>query len=135
MRDESTSGKSEAAAAAKSVAAEGRAAPAQAALVVSLNDLAMTVETLTSSHIRDLIRAQAGALDKIAACGCDGGRCGCFGSDCPCNKVHNDKEDLVSFPEFLRAREAKIEELRKELENLRVAERDLDRLRHDKEPG
>ena len=70
---------------------------------------------LTSRQIRDLIRVSTEGIAGITSCGCDGGRCGCFGSDCPCNKVHNDKEDIVSLPEFLKVRQEALANLRTQL--------------------
>jgi hypothetical protein len=103
--------------------------PTRAMAVVSLNDLAMSIDSLTSSRLRDIIRAQGGPLEKIAQCGCDGGRCGCFGSDCPCNKVHNDLEDMYSIDEFVRLREAQLTKLRQQLEALQPSEEQINRLR------
>ena len=84
-------------------------------VIVGLNDVVMAVGELTSRQIRDLIRVSTEGIAGITSCGCDGGRCGCFGSDCPCNKVHNDKEDIVSLPEFLKVRQEALANLRAQL--------------------
>ena len=101
------------------------------ATVVSINDLAMAVDTLTSKHIRQIIQASKGiAIERIAGCGCDaGGDCGCFGSNCPCNKLHEDLVTPVSIDWFLNQRESEITRLRQELETLKVSQEQLERLK------
>lgn len=108
---------------------EARAEPS--VTMVSLNELAVAINTLTSQHLKQLIQASNGIdLGKVAGCGCDqGGDCGCFGSNCPCNKLHSDISDTVSIDMFLRQRESEILRLRHELQALQISEEQVERLK------
>jgi hypothetical protein len=97
--------------------------------VVSLNELTLAIDKLTSQRLRDILKAQSGNLDQVANCGCDKADCGCFGSNCPCNKLHEGIEDIYSIDQFVRFREDRIAELRRQLEDLQVDEEDINRLR------
>ena len=107
---------------------EARAA--QSVAMVSLNDLAVAITTLTSQNLKQLILASKGVdLGKVAGCGCDvGGDCGCFGSNCPCNKLHSDISDVVSIDMFLRQRESEILRLRQELQALELTDQQISRI-------
>lgn len=100
--------------------------PAPSAAVpamVHLNELAIAVNTLTSSQLKLLLGAGAQGIDisKVAACACQGRDCGCDGVFCGCDTRRNDPADLVSFPEMLVQREATIASLQKQLAALQKA--------------
>jgi hypothetical protein len=92
--------------------------------MVSLNDLTIAINALTSQNIRHIVQASRGVdLERIAKCGCDGGGgdCGCFGSHCPCNKLHEGFEDIYSIDWFLARRQERIARLKQELQALEAS--------------
>jgi hypothetical protein len=86
-----------------------------AALVAKLNEAADVLSALRSGRLATVLGRGGNPL-----AGCDY-HCGCNDSFCRCNgSVKSSAMDTVSFPEFMAMREARLAELRREIESLQI---------------
>jgi hypothetical protein len=86
-----------------------------ASLVARLNEAADVLSALRSGQLGALLGRRSGVN-----AGCDY-HCTCNDSFCRCNgAVKSSGMDTVTFPEFLAMREARLAELRREIEALRI---------------
>lgn len=89
--------------------------------MVSLNDIATMITSLTSMNIRFLVQSGVD-LAKVADCACQGRNCGCDGVYCRCDTVRGEPGDIVSFPEYVGMREAAIKRLQAQLSALQITD-------------
>ncbi len=91
--------------------------PSASPVMVSLNDIAIAVHSLTSSYLKMVLASGASVqgILKVADCDCQGRDCGCDGTYCGCDTRQNDPGSVVSFPEYLAQRQAAIATLQRQL--------------------
>jgi len=102
---------------ATSAASKASGQPSVSPVMVSLNDIAIAVHSLTSSYLKMVLTSGASieGILKVADCDCQGRDCGCDGTFCGCDTRQNDPGSVVSFPEYLAQRQAAIAILQREL--------------------
>ena len=84
-------------------------------ILAQLNEVSSMLRQITSGQLKDILGG-GGALQAVGCtgnCDCRGGYCGCNASVTAYERFGN-----VSFPEFLEMREARMRELKAELNSL-----------------
>lgn len=94
--------------------------------VVPLNEVIDLIEAITSGRLKTLLKSdsESGCPEK---CGVD---CVCHIADCICHNIHckchgavlNMSGDMITVEEFLRVREVRVADLRRQLQSLELPE-------------
>jgi len=89
------------------------------AFIAKLNDVADILGQLDTGKLREIINLGRSKFNPVA--GCDS-ECGCRGGMCGCNGVvsSNTRFDVISLPEFMELRNARLNELKKEMARLEL---------------
>jgi hypothetical protein len=90
-----------------------------AAMMATLNETIDILNALKSGGLGRLIGGARGAAATDGCqydCGCNQSMCGCRGS------IKSSVMDTVSFPEFMKIREERLAELKREMQQLDVPE-------------